>query len=557
MDAKTLLEKLQKENAELRWQLEEANDAIEAIRTGQVDALILKSESGSQLYTLKSADQTYRVFIEKMKEGAVTLDKEGLILYSNSGFASMVDLPLSGVIGTSFHNFVDTENSTFFNSLFEESWNSENKAEIYLINNKKKKIPTLLSLTVIETNDGKALSVIITDLTRQKETEKQLKFKNEELLLAQSSLENLNNELEYRVHERTMELSLSREHFKFLADNLPVIVYTAKPEGNIDYLNKKWYVYTGMTVKESMEQQWQKILHPDDYDDVLKSWEHSVKTGCDFNIECRFLRASDGIWRWHTSTALPFKNNKGKITAWFGICIDIEDQKLALNQKDEFISMASHELKTPVTIIKAFSHVLNLALDKNKNPKAVDYLNRMDKQINKLNDLITDLLDASKVNEGMVIFEKKIFDFKELVIEIIHEVNIISETHKIELKLSKTCKIFGDRNRLGQVINNLISNAIKYSPDANSIIVSTDIKDDFLQFCVQDFGIGIPAEQHSKLFNRFFRASEVKSNTFPGLGLGLYISNEIVKRHSGSLAFESEKGKGSKFCMKLPVYKGE
>ncbi|KAA9039083.1 PAS domain S-box protein [Ginsengibacter hankyongi] len=555
MNAKTPLETLQKENAELRWQLDEANDAIEAIRTGQVDALVLQSEKGSQLYTLKSADQTYRVFIEKMKEGAVTLNKDGLILYSNSSFAAIVKSPLSRVIGTSFGKFVDHDNCTFFNSLFKKSWEIENKAEIYLNDNKKRKIPTLISLTVIEIDDGTALSIIVTDLTHQKETERQLKLKNDELLLAQSSLEQLNNELEYRVQERTTELSLSREHFKFLADNLPVIVYTAKPGGEIDYFNKKWYVYTGMTIKESLEQQWQKVLHKDDYDRVLKSWTNSIKTGCDFNIECRFLRASDNLWRWHVSTALPFKNSEGKITAWFGIAIDIEDQKLALIQKDEFISMASHELKTPVTIIKAFSHVLNLSVDKDKNPRAVDYVNRMEKQINKLNDLITDLLDASKVNEGMIIFEKAIFDFNELVVEIIHEVQITSDTHKIELQLSKTCKVFGDRNRLSQVINNLISNAIKYSPDANNIIVTTQVRNDVLQFCVEDFGIGIPTEQHSKLFNRFFRASEVKSNTFPGLGLGLYISNEIVKRHAGSLTFKSEKGKGSEFCMKLPVYK--
>ena len=114
MNAKTPLETLQKENAELRWQLDEANDAIEAIRTGQVDALVLQSEKGSQLYTLKSADQTYRVFIEKMKEGAVTLNKDGLILYSNSSFAAIVKSPLSRVIGTSFDKFVDHDNCTFF-----------------------------------------------------------------------------------------------------------------------------------------------------------------------------------------------------------------------------------------------------------------------------------------------------------------------------------------------------------------------------------------------------------------------------------------------------------
>ncbi len=556
VDTTTQLEKLRKENAELRWQLEEANDTIEAIRTGQVDALILKDETGSQLFTLKSADQTYRVFIEKMREGAVTLNKDGLVLYCNSSFAAMVQRPLSEVISESFNTFLAEESLASFDSLFEKSWKSENKAEICLVNKERKEIPAIVSFTAIEIDGDTALSIIITDLSHQKETEKQLKLKNEELLLAHSALEQLNNELEFRVDRRTLELSLSREHFKFLSDNLPVIVWTAAPGGNIDYFNKKWYVYTGLTLQDSIEQQWQKMLHPDDYDRVVEAWSESIKTGSDFHIESRFLRASDKTWRSHLSTALPFKDKQGETTAWFGISIDIEDQKLALIQKDEFISMASHELKTPVTIIKAFSQILNATIDKNANPRTADFVNRMEKQINKLNKLIIDLLDASKVNEGMIIYEKYPFDFNAMVAEIIEEIQIITETHTIELNLDKTCKILGDRNRISQVINNLISNAIKYSPDANNIVVSSVVKEDELQFCVRDFGIGIPIEQHSKLFNRFFRASEVRSNTFPGLGLGLYISNEIIKRHSGSLNFESEKGKGSVFHMKLPVYRG-
>jgi len=238
------------------------------------------------------------------------------------------------------------------------------------------------------------------------------------LLLAHSSLELLNNELEFRVDQRTLELSLSREHFKFLSDNLPVMIWTATPAGKSDYFNKKWYEYTGMTFEDSMEEQWHKMLHPDDYDLVLKGWADSIKKGTDFHIESRFLRASDQSWRSHLSTALPFKNKEGETTAWFGISIDIEDQKLALIQKDEFISMASHELKTPVTVIKAFSQILNTTLDKNANPKAADFVNRMEKQINKLNKLIIDLLDASKVNAGMIIYEKQPFDFNTMAAEI-------------------------------------------------------------------------------------------------------------------------------------------
>ena len=338
---------------------------------------------------------------------------------------------------------------------------------------KKKKIPATISLTVIEVDEGTALSIIITDLTNQKEAEKQLRFKNEELLRAHASLERFNNELELRVAERTHELSLSREHFKFLSDNLPVMVWTARPDGNFNYFNKKWNVYTGLTVKESIGMAWQKAMHPEDLDHVESAWMQSLETGRNYETECRFLRASDKTWRSHLSTAHPFKNKEGEITAWFGINIDVEDQKLALIQKDEFISMASHELKTPVTVIKAFSHVLNGIINENDNPRAAEFVIKMDKQINKLNDLITDLLDASKVNEGMIIFEKLPFDFNTMAQEIIEEIQMTSVTHHIEVKLSETCRILGDRNRISQVINNLISNAIKYSPDAKKIVVSS------------------------------------------------------------------------------------
>ena len=113
--------------------------------------------------------------------------------------------------------------------------------------------------------------------------------------------------------------------------------------------------------------------------------------------------------------------------------------------------------------------------------------------------------------------------------------------------------LFGDKNRIGQVIINLIANAIKYSPDANRIVITTSNSNDNIKCCVQDFGIGIPIDQQSKIFTRFFRVSEVKNNTYPGLGLGLYITNEIIKRHSGTIDFESEEDKGSTFCFSLPL----
>ncbi len=553
MGANKNIQSVEEKIAELSWQLEEANDTIEAIRTGQVDALVLKEATGLQVYTLKSADHTYRVIIEKMKEGAVTLDSEGLILYSNSAFAAMANLSLSEVIGEPFIGFVAAGSREYFLSLFEKGWHSESKGEIFLSGNTVQTVPILISLTTIEIDEGTALGIIVTNLTELKETEKQIKLQNEELVSARTLLEQLNNELEQRIVERTRELSVSREHFKFLADNIPVIVWTAKPSGEVDYFNTKWYTYTAMHADESIEAAWQKFVHPEDLPGGYKAWKESLVTGQEFNYEDRLLRASDKEYRWHSVCAFPFKNDKGEIVKWLGISTDVEDQKLILASKDEFVSMVSHELKTPVTILKAFIQALFFTLNKEENGQAWEFAEKMDKQVDRLNKLIADLLEATKANAGVLLFEEKNFDFNELVKEVIDQLQVAMDTHLIEMNLSDTGEVHGDRNRLGQVISNLIINAIKYSPNSDRVIVKTSSENNHYSLCVQDFGIGIPVEQQSGLFNRFFRASQAKSFTFPGLGLGLYISNEIVKRHAGSLNFKSEKGRGSVFCMNLPL----
>ena len=552
MEALKTAAQLEQEIEELRQQLEEANDTIEAIRTGQVDALIVKHENGHQLYTLKSADQTYRVFIEKMIEGAVTLNEKGIILYSNSRFASMMKLPLSKIMGSYFETYVPNEYRETFDELIKKGWQAETKGEIYLATNDDELIPFLVSLTTLELDDGIALSIILTDLTIQKDTEKELKEKNEQLQAAQIFTAQLNNQLEGKVKERTKELLTSREHFKFLADTIPVIVWTAKPNGDFDYYNKRWYDYTGKTFEDSIGSGWQSVVHPDDLPASLITWNHSIKTGEPFKIEDR-KRSIDGAYHWHLAHALPFKDSDGKIIAWFGVCTDIEEQKRAMEKKDEFISMASHELKTPVTSLKAFTQIMLMTFEGEGNTMATSMLSKMDKQINKLTGLITDLLDASKANSGELKFENEEFDFNDLIKEVADEIQRTSTTHTIEFDLGNTHKIYGDRNRLAQVIMNLLSNAIKYSPNADRVIVKTRDNNEEIKFFVHDFGIGIPVSQQSKLFTRFFRATNDKTNTYPGLGLGLYISNEIIKRHSGTIDFTSEEGKGSTFCFSLPL----
>lgn len=548
MEVSNRKEELEQQIIDLRQQLEEANDTLNAIRTGQIDALIIKQDNGHQLYTLKSADQTYRVFIEKMREGAVTLNKKGVILYSNSRFASMVNSPLTKIIGSYFKEYIDSSNEKTFSTLFKEGWKKEYKGEIILNTKDKISIPVLLSLTSLELDEGIALSIIITDLSDQKNIEKQLRDNYKLLEEAKSFTEKLNDELEERVNERTRELLTSREHFKFLADTIPVMVWTADGNGNHDYFNRQWYKYTGLSFEESRKSGWKPLIYKDDQTETYIQWQNSIKNGKPFKIESR-LRCVDGSYRWHLMHALPFKNNENKIVVWFGVSTDIEDQKKDLQNKDEFIGMASHELKTPVTSLKAFIEIMVMDAGKKGNKNELSMLKRMDKQISKLTSLIGDLLDVSKANAGKLNYDYEKVDFNELVNETVNVLQLTT-SHKLELNLTNSVNVRADKNRLAQVITNLVSNATKYSPGGNKVFIYSEKIGNQVKFCVQDFGIGIPLSEQPKLFSRFFRVSE---NTYPGLGLGLYICKEIISRHSGNINFKSEEGKGSTFCFTLPI----
>jgi PAS domain S-box-containing protein len=186
---------LEAELEELRLQLEEANETISAIRSGQIDAIVVNGKNGHQVFTLKSADHTYRVFIEKMTEGAVTLNPSGIILYCNSQFAAMVQIPFSKIIGLPFQDFVSPEDQQEYQQLFNKCWSDDCKGEIY-INSGKDKTPVQLSLTTLELEEGVALSIILTDLTLQKESQKQLQKKNLELEAANEALESSNHDLQ-------------------------------------------------------------------------------------------------------------------------------------------------------------------------------------------------------------------------------------------------------------------------------------------------------------------------------------------------------------------------
>ncbi|RYF99353.1 MAG: PAS domain-containing sensor histidine kinase, partial [Chitinophagaceae bacterium] len=542
-------EDLIQEVASLRNQLQEATDAIDAIRTGQVDALFVQNGESHQIYTLKSADQTYRAFIEKMKEGAVTLDKNDIILYSNSQFASMIGLPLSDIIGANFRTFVPAESVAYVNSIFEKGWKSDSKGEISLVNQQHFAIPFLVSVAALEFEEGEALSVILTDLSFQKETERQLTENNNHLEEARRQTALVNEKLESLVKERTRDLFLSREHFKFLADNIPVIVWTTKADGQVDYFNKLWYDYTGLNSDQSKGFGFNNVIHRDDLDRVSEAWQTAILNKRTFQFEYRIRRRSDRVFRWFLSKAEPVPDENGKIIAWFGISIDIEEQKKELQKKDDFISMASHELKTPLASLKGYVQLI----DRHDNlPAPVNkYVSKANESINKLQHLINNLLDVSKIEAGKLKFNTEVFNLADCVHSCVEDCMHMYPAFKLTTEVDPVLPVVGNCERLEQVLMNLISNAVKYSNGRKEIIVRAHKTDHHVVVSVTDFGLGLAEEDKKKVFERFYR---VNTNSFaPGLGMGLYISSEIIKEHFGKLEIDSQLEQGSTFSFSLPL----
>lgn len=231
----------------------------------------------------------------------------------------------------------------------------------------------------------------------------------------------------------------------------------------------------------------------------------------------------------------------------------VTERRLLELQKDDFISVASHELKAPLSIIKAYVELLKKQNKDSKEKKSYAYLTKVHAQIGKMTQMINDFLDVSKIESGKLKIQRKSFSIDNLLNQVISDLQYTTKHITLVKKGNARTKIYGDRNRIAQVIINLITNAIKYSPQGKKVVIRVKKKSQTVLVSVQDFGIGMKKEYQARIFDRFYRVIDNKKNSFFGFGLGLYIAKEIVKQHNGEIWVESKKGKGSTFFVSLPI----
>lgn len=246
-------------------------------------------------------------------------------------------------------------------------------------------------------------------------------------------------------------------------------------------------------------------------------------------------------------------NREHKLMAAAAIINDITQRKEIELRKDDFVNMASHELKTPITSMKLYISSLEKQLKELKDEKAITTLQHIHDQTNRLQKLVYDLLDVSRLQTGKLTFSKEKFRLDELIQETIDVMKSSHSTFTISFKEKQPITVDADRFRIYQVLTNLLNNAIKYSSKSNEIHIMLHKSNHYAKVSVIDFGIGITKDQQEKIFERLYQVPDNKTNTFPGFGMGLYISKEIIKRHKGRIGVKSAPNQGSTFSFTLPI----
>jgi PAS domain S-box-containing protein len=363
------------------------------------------------------------------------------------------------------------------------------------------------------------------------------------------------------AERRQRELELAQERlassrrYRNLAEAIPQIVITIAPDGAITYVNHRWSEYTGQPAEQALAWGWTAHLHPDDADEFLTRTRAAFAAERPLESEVR-LRGRDGGHRWFLAIAVPEHDERGVLTGWIGTCADIDDLKRAnaeaqqaIRVRDEFLSIASHELRTPLTALQLQIETLRDALPELDTEAIARRVAKAERQVGRLGKLIANLLDVSRIVSGKLQLELEEFDAGEAVREVCdrfaEEANRAGCTLQVEAVASIGT---WDRVRLEQVVTNLLSNAIKYAPGGPiEIQVSNG---PCTTLVIQDHGMGIAPADLDRIFGRFERAAP--SRHYGGLGMGLFIAQQIVQAHGGTIVAASAPGHGARFTVELP-----
>lgn len=392
------------------------------------------------------------------------------------------------------------------------------------------------------------------------------------LFFAIAAMSNTNRKATKLANELTLKYRESEERVQSIIRNAPDAVVVINRNSEVLQWNPKAETIFGYTAQEAMGRHLNDLIIPKRYREahsagmkryletgkgniINKTIEISAinKQGKEFPVEISIsatMFRNEHIFIAFVSDISERKRTEAELIKR---TVDLERSRELERKKDEFLGVASHELKTPLTSAKAYVQLLERQLEEDPcSEAATQYVIKANSYIDKLNRLIGDLLDATKIQSGKLTFRLSEFPIDEFIKECVENMQHVNPRHTIHIMGKTGLKVKGDRQRLEQVVVNLLSNAIKYSPQAERVDVTIEHAGNEVKIGVRDYGIGIDESNLKKIFSRFYRV-EKDSSQFQGLGLGLYISREIIERHHGRMWAESRPGKGTVFYFTLPV----
>lgn len=364
--------------------------------------------------------------------------------------------------------------------------------------------------------------------------------------------------------------------FQLLIDTLPHLAWMARADGTCEFVNQPWLEYTGLPMSELLGDCWARSVHPEDLPRMQEHWRLARETGELFEAEFRMRRARDGAWRWVLCRARPARAADGSILRWIGSCTDIDEQRRAAQErlallrrvqaayaaaeeanrlKDDFLATVSHELRTPLTTMLGWLQLLRSRhLSEEKRARALEMLERSARAQALV---IEDLLDLSRIVAGKLHLEPGPLDMKAVVEAAIEFTRPLADAKGVTLELetgTAPLPMRGDAGRLQQVVWNLVSNAIKFTPGGGRVTVQLRPMDGAVELRVKDTGVGISPGFLPHIFERFRQQDSGSRRAHGGLGLGLAIVHHIVELHGGRVSASSGgEGLGASFVLHLPL----
>ncbi len=361
----------------------------------------------------------------------------------------------------------------------------------------------------------------------------------------------------------------SEARYRFLANAIPVQVWTATPDGKLDYVSDLTAKYFGKAPDELTGEGWLGVLHPDDIAPTAGRWEQSLASGAPYEVEFRLWSAAHGSYRWHLARATAQRDEHGAIIRWFGTNTEIEEQKRAASNlqrltvealeanraKGDFLAAMSHELRTPLNAIGGYAQLIEMGL---RGPiteeQRVDLL-KIQRSKNHLDGLVSDVLNFAKMGSGKLDLRVRPISIRQTVdavIEMVAPQLVQNALHLEPYDTPNDGHILADVDRTRQILLNLFANALKFTASGGTITPGVRVEPDVVMISVRDTGIGVPAEQLDRIFEPFVQARRSLDSRDHGFGLGLAISRQLARAMGGDVTVRSEVGRGSTFTLTLP-----